>query len=567
MSKTDSKFMKKRRDLCKQNRQKAKIRKLQEHERLSNNQCGESSPLPQTRSMGDYKSSATFGKAMKKLKSGMPVKLENQITVVDELYYEFHPEKRPKKERATRPQNPDHVIVVNFYQLDDVSQMLPGIRDKVKIRESNGNKTYVQRRVMLMSIGEALSEFQKQHPNAKVSKSLFHLLKPKFISNNSKLRYIGCLCRICENEKLLIKSILPMTCEKIENVDEMIKKFSCDQDCDGISCEVCKLNFKDVALLFDGKDPDSKIKVSQWKPGVKKMNLITEELTLHEVIEMLPQSLLKYKKHMKIKKEQQQYFKTSIEESTEEDIVVQFDWSEKFKCVHQDEIQAAYFNQDLVNVFTVAVWAGRKRFSKIFVTDAKCSGKYTSGLMIRNLFSQLKNDLPNIKTAKVFTDGCAAQFKNRWTLSSILNMTHFSGVRVEWNFFAPGHGKGAVDGIGGTAKRFVLRKILSRACTVQNARQFHNCMISCKGIQSTLVEEDDIEDFKSAVKIFWNKVPAMNGIAAYFNFTCGDGVLMAKKTHQSESSVSFLIARPKTPVVAQKRVPTTRRNLKRKCNS
>ena len=36
------------------------------------------------------------------------------------------------------------------------------------------------------------------------------------------------------------------------------------------------------------------------------------------------------------------------------------------------------------------------------------------------------------------------------------------GCFVEWEYFATSHGKGVVDGIGGTAKSSVRRKVMSK---------------------------------------------------------------------------------------------------------
>ena len=45
-------------------------------------------------------------------------------------------------------------------------------------------------------------------------------------------------------------------------------------------------------------------------------------------------------------------------------------------------------------------------------------------------------------------------------------------LKLEWHFFATSHGKGAVDGIGGTVKRTVLRAVNSRQCIVSGAESF-----------------------------------------------------------------------------------------------
>ena len=42
-------------------------------------------------------------------------------------------------------------------------------------------------------------------------------------------------------------------------------------------------------------------------------------------------------------------------------------------------------------------------------------------------------------------------------------MTKFDGdVELQWHYFEPNHGKGAVDGIGGMVKHAVLRHVLSK---------------------------------------------------------------------------------------------------------
>ena len=59
-----------------------------------------------------------------------------------------------------------------------------------------------------------------------------------------------------------------------------------------------------------------------------------------------------------------------------------------------------------------------------------------------------------------FSDGAAAQYKNR---KNFLNLCHHKadfGVDAEWHFFATSHGKGPCDGLGGTVKRLAARASL-----------------------------------------------------------------------------------------------------------
>ncbi|GBO13559.1 hypothetical protein AVEN_54993-1 [Araneus ventricosus] len=54
-----------------------------------------------------------------------------------------------------------------------------------------------------------------------------------------------------------------------------------------------------------------------------------------------------------------------------------------------------------------------------------------------------------------WSDGCGAQFKNRYNMQNLMLHTHYHGVTADWNFFGTAHGKGAVDGLGAVVKRNV----------------------------------------------------------------------------------------------------------------
>ena len=62
-----------------------------------------------------------------------------------------------------------------------------------------------------------------------------------------------------------------------------------------------------------------------------------------------------------------------------------------------------------------------------------------------------------------FTDGCASQYKHKYSFANVCyHDIDFPGVTCEWHFFATSHGKGACDGIGGTMKRATHLESLRR---------------------------------------------------------------------------------------------------------
>jgi len=72
----------------------------------------------------------------------------------------------------------------------------------------------------------------------------------------------------------------------------------------------------------------------------------------------------------------------------------------------------------------------------------------------------------------IFIDGCAAQFKNRYTMMNLCFMKDDFGVSGEWIFSASSHGKGSVDALGGTVKRSVWRNVKARRLIVKDAVTF-----------------------------------------------------------------------------------------------
>ena len=90
---------------------------------------------------------------------------------------------------------------------------------------------------------------------------------------------------------------------------------------------------------------------------------------------------------------------------------------------------------------------------------------------LKKLISYIKIAKPHVKKIHYFTDGCAAQYKNRYNFINICKHMDNFGLECEWHFFATSHGKGSCDGIGGTVKRSVAKASLHRvSATNTNSR-------------------------------------------------------------------------------------------------
>ena len=76
-------------------------------------------------------------------------------------------------------------------------------------------------------------------------------------------------------------------------------------------------------------------------------------------------------------------------------------------------------------------------------------------------------------------------------------LTRFSrDVEIQWNFFEANHGKGAVDGLGGSVKHAVWRRVKSHRVAITSPQQFAEYAYSvCPGIKVTylLTAELDLQ--------------------------------------------------------------------------
>jgi hypothetical protein len=125
----------------------------------------------------------------------------------------------------------------------------------------------------------------------------------------------------------------------------------------------------------------------------------------------------------------------------------------------------------------------------------------------------------------IFSDGPSAQNKNRFMYALLDKLrTNLCLKRLTWSFFATSHGKGPVDGIGGTAKRIVCRSVLARRVeSVLNAKDFAEVLMrsdtTIKVILSTPVDDNDILEALEVKQIF-ESAPKIPGIASDHHWEC-----------------------------------------------
>ena len=75
----------------------------------------------------------------------------------------------------------------------------------------------------------------------------------------------------------------------------------------------------------------------------------------------------------------------------------------------------------------------------------------------------------------IYTNEPSSEFKNRYIVKLVSVLSKKFQCKVSWKYFATSHGKGVVDGIGGSAKSLVRKKVMNQgknAVIVQNSADF-----------------------------------------------------------------------------------------------
>ena len=211
-----------------------------------------------------------------------------------------------------------------------------------------------------------------------------------------------------------------------------------------------------LPATFRGKEGITHVKYKQWMftDNDQKQD-ITAEVT--EYTENLGNSLADYRTHKFLEKKQIPFVMGLRTTLPENEVLVSMDYAENYSVVNQDEVQQAYFRNKQVSMLGVGIKYHKDQEIKhqsfvILSNDTRhdTAAVYTGYQKIQNW---IQSEVPEVKHVHIVSDGCAAQFKNRFQFSNIANHEADFGHTASWHFTPTGHGKSEVDGINGVLKK------------------------------------------------------------------------------------------------------------------
>ena len=129
---------------------------------------------------------------------------------------------------------------------------------------------------------------------------------------------------------------------------------------------------------------------------------------------------------------------------------------------------------------------------------------------MNHLLKKLREDNPLLKVLDIFSDGAGSQFKQRYLFSNLYAWEQDYSLSIKWNFFATSHGKDVVDGIGGTVKRAVWRRVKSEKVHITSAEQYAVVATECSpNIHVHFISKTDIQAVQPFLEARWKDVVAV----------------------------------------------------------
>ena len=289
------------------------------------------------------------------------------------------------------------------------------------------------------------------------------------------------------------------------------------------NCESCKSELFDFggkkddvnsesSESEDEHDNDDNVEYFSWAKIEKRITKATFSVSFEDAVANMREQLKVLKEHIYIKRIQNDAYNDHKATLTVDDLLLHVDFAENYRNDQQNEIQSAYFGHQSFSLFTSCCYYINEQNSLdqnsiVIVTENSDHNRITSISSLKKVVEIMENGIgKNFKRLVIWSDGMSAQFRSRF-IFKLLADTFFTDKQISWFYNERHHGKGPMDGVGGTLKNVVFRKVKSGQTVIYNPQDFVEASrqfvpsITTEFLpkEEEIVEPDDIEDAPSIV--------------------------------------------------------------------
>ena len=185
------------------------------------------------------------------------------------------------------------------------------------------------------------------------------------------------------------------------------------------------------------------------------------------------------KEHIYVTRVQNSAYNQHKNSLTNDELLVHVDFAENYRNDQQDEIQTTYFGHQSFSLFTSCCYYKDEENnlqpkSIVVVTENSDHNRVTSMSSLKAVV-----EIAESRTGKKYhrlifwSGGMGSQFRSHFVFK-ILSGTLFLEKEVLWFYNDRHHGKGPMDGVGGTLKNVIFRKVKSGQTVVYTPEDFAN---------------------------------------------------------------------------------------------
>ena len=440
--------------------------------------------------------------------------------------------------------------VKTFYERDDVSRIMPGLKDYISVKQDNGKREHVQKRLLLADLNDIYGLYKKEHEHLKIGFTKFTQLRPPHcVVAGSSGTHNVCVCVHHENVKLMLdaidlESLTKNTPLPLKNYHDCIDAIVCDKqsdECYLVECLDCPNMKKLRKHLIECLENNEifQIKYESWFQ-TDRCTIASKTVSYYEFMDILGDKLMKLKTHDFFAKKQFIFTDTLKKNLEKGEFVVCCDYAENYAFVIQNSTQSFHWNNNQATVFTVVVYyKGNdelEHVSMAIISDNLNHDSISVYEYQKIVISYLK---ANFTVNKIYylTDGAAQHFKNKTNFQNLLFHEKDFGVPAEWHFYATAHGKGACDGIGANIKRGARRaslQVSSRNHILTPEDLFNWAKNYCKETKVFYSSKESYEKNVSELKLRLEDAKTVPGTLQYHAvIPIGECRLKLKKTSLS----------------------------------
>lgn len=305
-------------------------------------------------------------------------------------------------------------LIGDFYESNEHTRILPGKKDCVSVRTVQG-KEQKQKMLLLCNLKELYSIFKTKYPDLKVGFSSFASLRPKWcVLAGSAGTHTVCVCTYHENVKLKLTGL-----SRDLDYKELMAEAVCDlksKDCMFHTCKNCP-GLETLKKRLEAYIEDiNSVTYKQWVTVDRsELTMMTEDAD--DFIENLCNDIWDLTLHECIRQKQSAFLSQLKMSLPNNNIIIIGDFAENYKCIIQDSIQSAYFSSVQITLHPFVMYydtpEGLSSKSFCIVSNSLVHSHVSVHCFISALIPLIKASLPDLHHIYYFTDGSAAQYKNR----------------------------------------------------------------------------------------------------------------------------------------------------------